>query len=78
MANTPEVGKINEGVILSTHEDKFNVNSNGERNGFTSPSRRDSKSHPEQLDDTVTDEKHSTIWYCRFVVSHTRLTFGRF
>jgi hypothetical protein len=67
MANVIEIGKINEAVIsseLENNDDKVG------RNGITK-----SNSNRKSQDSCANG---NTNVYCRFIVSHTKLAFGKF
>lgn len=77
MANATEIGKINEGIILSNNEVNKNTHerSNAGANGVTlSTAKRDSQFRR----DVKQPSSQKPNSYCQFIVSHTNLAFGRF
>ena len=71
MANAVEIGKINQGVILSNEKSCDNTVVNNFSISSDGYSR--SQSNAKQ----GINEKHNTNLYCQFIVSHTRSAFGK-
>ncbi|XP_028402921.1 protein dispatched homolog 3-like [Dendronephthya gigantea] len=75
MANAREIGKINQGIILSSNEDNKDKpeQKNSAGNGLTlSTAKRESQFHR----DVKQRSSQKPNLYCQFIVSHTSLTFG--
>lgn len=71
MSKTVEIGKINEGVILSNAESCDNTT----QNRFPLSSETYSRSHSDAKQGIR--EKHNTNLYCQFIVSYTKSAFGK-
>lgn len=76
MANAHEMGIINESIDLSNGENNVNLKDNTERNSVTVSSGSQMTSHDNVQQGSC--EEGDTNLHCQFIVSHTKLAFGRF